>query len=341
MRLKLEQLPQQLSKGLLPIYIVSGDEPLLIQEACDHVRTACRSAGFTDCEVMHVDNSFSWNDLLAANSALSLFSDRKLIELRLPTGKPGDGSKALVEYAENASPDNVLLIICGKIESATSRSKWYQAIEKVGAAVQVWPVDSQQLPRWIDQRLRQAGLNASPDAINLLADRVEGNLLAAVQEIEKLKLFCEHNHVDAETVSAAVADNARYDIFGLVDNALNGDSKASLKMLRGLQAEGSQPTVVLWALARELRTLYQCAEQVEQGLGIDRALQNNRVWDRRKPITKTALKRLQSQQLGKLLQLANRIDQAVKGINQDNEWDLLEQLLVATAAKPALPLTRT
>ena len=338
MRIRAEQLQQQLKKKLLPIYIVSGDEPLLIQETADMVRAACRTHGFSDREVMHVDNSFSWDDLLASNSAMSLFSDRKLIELRMPTGKPGEGSKALIEYASNASPDNLLLIICNKLEPSSTRSKWYKAIEDAGASVQVWPIDAKQLPRWIEQRLATAGLSASPDAVGLLADRVEGNLLAASQEIDKLKLYTDGDQIDADTVTAAVADNARYDIFGLVDRAMEGDAAGSLKMLQGLKAEGSQPTVVLWALAREIRTLSLCAEQIEAGNGLDRVLQNNRIWDKRKPITKTALNRLRAKRLNRLLQLANKIDQSIKGMDNANPWDLMEQLVMAMSAKAILPI---
>lgn len=338
MRIRADQLQQQLQKNLLPIYILSGDEPLLIQEAADMIRAACRANGFSDREVMHVDNSFSWNDLLASNSAMSLFSDRKLIELRMPTGKPGEGSKALVDYANNASPDNLLLIICNKLESSSTRSKWYKTIENAGASVQVWPIDAKQLPRWIEQRLASAGLSASSDAVQLLADRVEGNLLAASQEIEKLKLYTDGDQIDADTVTATVADNARYDIFGLVDRAMEGDAAGSLKMLQGLKAEGSQPTVVLWALAREIRTLNLCAEQIEAGNGLDRVLQNNRIWDKRKAITKTALNRLRAKRLSRLLQLANKIDQSIKGMDNGNPWDLMEQLVMAMSAKAILPI---
>lgn len=338
MRIRVDQLQQQLKKQLLPIYIVSGDEPLLIQEAADMIRAACRTNGFSDREVMHVDNSFNWQDLLASNSAMSLFSDRKLIELRMPTGKPGDGSKALIEYASNASTDNLLLIICNKLESSSTRSKWYKAIEDAGASVQVWPIDAKQLPHWIEQRLAGAGLTASTDAVQLIADRVEGNLLAASQEIEKLKLYTDGDQIDAETVTAAVADNARYNVFGLVDRAMEGDAAGSIKMLQGLKSEGSQPTVVLWALAREIRTLSLCAEQIEAGNGLDRVLQNNRVWDKRKPITKTALKRLRAKRLSRLLQLANKIDQSIKGMDNGNPWDLMEQLVMAMSAKAILPI---
>ena len=334
MRLRPDQLPQNLSKGLLPVYIVSGDETLLVQECCDAIRLNCRQQGFSR-EVLHVESGFDWNELLASASAMSLFAQRQLIELRMPTGKPGDaGGKALTEYAANASPDNVLLIICNKLDSASTRTKWYKNIDSAGAAIQCWPIDAKQLPRWISQRLNQVGLKANSDAIQMLAERVEGNLLAAVQEIEKLRLFTESDVIDAATVAAAVADNARYDVFGLVDRVLEGDAAGSIKILHGLKAEGTEPPVVLWALSRELRTLSQCAEQVQQGNGIERVLQSLRVWDKRKPLTKNALRRLNVKQLRQLIKLANQIDQSIKGMVKHQSWDLLEQLVLALAGRP-------
>lgn len=331
MRLRPDQLPGQLSKQLSPIYIVGGEESLLVQECCDAIRGHCRSQGFSR-EVLHVETGFDWNELMASANALSLFAERKLIELRLPTGKPGDaGGKALTEYAASACADNVLLIICNKLESASTRTKWYKNVEAAGCAIQCWPIEARQLPRWIGQRLNQAGLQASSEAIQMLAQRVEGNLLAAVQEIEKLRLYTEQDVIDIDTVTAAVADNARYDVFGMIDRAMAGDAAGSLRMLRGLKAEGSEPPVLLWALSRELRTLLQCAEQVEQGNGIDRVLQNLRVWDKRKDLTKKALGRLRVKPLRQLIKLAYQVDLASKGMSAANKWDLLEQLLAGLA----------
>jgi DNA polymerase III subunit delta len=330
--MRAEQLQQNLSKGLLPVYIVSGDETLLVQESCDIIRAHCRQQNFTEREILHVESGFDWQQLLASANSLSLFSERKLIELRLPTGKPGDaGGKALTQYANTASQDNVLLIICNKLESSTTRAKWYKTIENAGASIQIWPIDAQHLPRWIGQRMSQAGMNASPEAIQILAARVEGNLLAAAQEIDKLRLFSQSDTIDADTVLNAVADNARYDVFGLVDRALQGNAKSALRMLQGLKAEGTQIPVILWALSRELRTLSLCAEQIQQGNGVDRVLQNQRVWDKRKALLKAALRRLTTNELRNLIKLASQIDQSAKGMSPENGWDLLESLVVQLA----------
>lgn len=332
MRLRAEQLANHLAKDLLPIYIVSGDETLLVQECCDAIRAKCKQLQFSEREVLHVEPGFDWQQLLSSANTLSLFAERKLIELRLPTGKPGDaGSKVLTQYANAPAEDNVLLIICNKLESASTRSKWYKTIEQAGAGIQVWPITAAQLPRWMGQRLQQAGLKASPEAIQLLSSRVEGNLLAAAQEIDKLQLYCDQNTIDVDAVLSAVADNARYDVFGLVDRALQGDAQGSLKMVQGLKAEGTQLPVILWAISRELRTLCLCAEHIEQGNGIERVLQNQRVWDKRKPLTKAALRRLSATQLRRLIVQASQIDQSVKGMNPHNSWDLLQELVIRLA----------
>ena len=334
MKIKPEQLAQQLKKQLLPVYLLHGDEPLIIQECADHIRAACKAQGFGDRDVIHVESNFTGEELYTSNQSISLFAERKIIELRMPTGKPGTaGSKAIMDYLQNPSPDNVLLIICGKIESASQRSKWFKAIDAAGGSVQVWPINARDLPRWIEQRCKGKGLQINRDAVELLSERVEGNLLAAAQEVHKLQLYAENNLITVDTVMAAVADSARYNIFGLIDATLEGDTRGALKMLQGLKAEGSQVFSLLPLITRELRTLYACAQQVGDGHGIDRVLQNQRIWDSRKRITKIALKKLSLSTLTELIQLANDIDQSAKGMNKANSWDLFEQLITRMTGK--------
>ena len=229
-KLRAEQLGAALTKQLASIYLVSGDEPLLIQECCDQIRAAARKNGFSERELYHVDTSFDWGQLLAAANSLSLFAEKKIIEVRMPTGKPGDkGGKILQEYAQSPAPDNLLLIVTEKLDGATQKSKWFKAIEDAGQHIQVWPVTPAQLPRWIGVRLQQSGLHADSDAIDLLASRIEGNLLAAAQEIEKLKLLATDNRISYELMASVVADSARYDVFGLTDKALHGDARAAVQ----------------------------------------------------------------------------------------------------------------
>ena len=329
MRLRAEQLEKHLEKPLAPVYLISGDETLLVQEAADQVRKACRKQGFTERQIYHIDNSFDWQIFLNEISALSLFSDRKLIELRMPTGKPGDaGTQAIEQYCQQRADDLVLLILCEKLDSSAARAKWHKAVDGTGITIPIWPVDTQQLPRWIEQRLRSRGLSATPDAVQLLAERVQGNLLACAQEIEKLLLSSENKNVDVETIASVVADSARFDAFALAEDALSGKAAAGLRALNGLRGEGTEPPVILWVLTKELRTLYRCAEQIEQGNGIDRVLDGAGVWDRRKPLVRQALQRLSRVQLATLLQLAQRTDAAIKGGAGDNPWLLLDQLII-------------
>jgi len=331
MRLRPEQLEKQLSQQLAPVYLISGDEPLLVQECADTVRRACRQQGFGERQVFHVDTGFDWQQLIGEFSAISLFAERKLIELRMPSGKPGDGgAQALDYYCRHTSPDTVLMILCEKVDA---RAKWYKAIDNSGVTVPVWPVDVAQLPRWIEQRLRARGLSAGPEAIQILAERVQGNLLAAAQEIEKLQLYTDAKHIDAATVTATVADSARYDIFGLADQVLAGNSAGALRALSGLRGEAAEPLGILWVLAKELRILHRCAEQVDQGIAVDRALESAGVWDKRKPLVKQALQRLRLGQLTRLLSVAQAVDAAVKGVSKDDPWQLLDQLVLGMSLR--------
>ncbi|MDM3870678.1 DNA polymerase III subunit delta [Porticoccus sp. W117] len=336
MKIKPEQLSRHLQQ-LAPVYLVYGEEPLLVQEACDAIRTAARAQGFNERELFHGEAGFDWNQLLTEANSLSLFADKKILELRIPTGKPGDkGSKAIQEYCQNASPDNLLLVIAPKLDAATQRGKWFKALESTGVAVQTWPVPANQLPRWIGQRLQQAGIKANNQAIEILADRVEGNLLAAVQEIEKLKLLVSDAEVDATTMSTVVADSARYNVFTLVDKILLGDAQSTARTLRGLREEGSEPPVILWALSREIRILLKASDAHRNGEPLERALKNAGVWDKRQPLYKQALRRLQGPQLRAMLRLCRNTDQAIKGLGRDDPWQNLTELVLNLSGTPAL-----
>ena len=231
MKIRFEQLPGQLRKGMAPVYIIAGDEPLQIEEACDTIRAAAKENDFTDRIVHHVEPNFSWQEILSQANSLSLFATRQLIELRVAFDKIGDGKKVLEEYAKNLPPDTILLIITTRISKKQEKTKWFAAMEKHGCFVQVWPVEPHQMPGWIAHRLKKAGLKAEQEAITLLADLLEGNLLAAAQEIERLKLLADTEVITVETVQNVVSDNARYDVFGLADAVLAGDIRHSLAHL--------------------------------------------------------------------------------------------------------------
>jgi DNA polymerase III subunit delta len=331
-KLRSDQLTQTLTGKLAPVYMVSGDETLLVQEACDAIRQAARQAGFTERERHHVDKGFEWSQLLSSSNSLSLFNDKKIIELRVDNGKFGtDGSKAICEYLERPSEDNLLIIVSPKLDSGTQRSKWVKEIEKMGYWIPIWPINATQLPRWLQQRLQQAGLKADNQAIELLAARIEGNLLAAHQEIEKLKLLAVNSHLSLELITNTVADSARYDVFGLVDKALLGDARGAVKTLNGLKSEGTEPITILWALAREIRTLFTISAAIEQGQNFQWAAKNAGIWDQRQALVQQAIKRLHHKQLALLIRQANGIDKAIKGLRKSNTWNELVELILNMA----------
>ena len=330
MRLYPEKLADHLQQKLLPVYLVSGDEPLLLQECCDQIRQKARAENCNEREIIEGGvSNFNWQDILHSASNMSLFADRKLIELRLPSGKPGaEGSKALCEYLDIASGDDVLLIVSGKIDKQSTNSKWYKALDKAGVTVQVWPVDAKDLPRWLQQRVRNAGMSIDDDALRLLCERMEGNLLAAVQEVEKLKLLAAGSKITMQTVTEAVSDNARYNLFDMADNALKGNASVSLRMLHGLRAEGTEPPVVLWALVREIRTLYEAQLDCDSGQSAQQALSSRRVWQNRMPLMQAALTRHNTHSLSLLLEQAARVDGSIKGFADGKPWDNLSRLVI-------------
>ncbi|MDE2088777.1 MAG: DNA polymerase III subunit delta [Gammaproteobacteria bacterium] len=333
MKLKPEQIEAHLAGELAPVYLVGGDEPLQVQEAADAVRARARALGYLDREVMTVEPGFDWGVLRAAAGNLSLFAQRRLIELRLPAGKPGaPGEKALAAYAESPAPDTLLLLITGKLDAAARASAWLRAVDRAGVVVLAWPLDGRALPVWIERRMRSAGLQPARAAVALLAERVEGNLLAAAQEIDKLALLQGgKGALDAEAVAAAVADSARFDVYGLADSALEGNAARGVRMLAGLRAEGVEPVLVAWALAREVRALAAMAHAVSHGASVDQALAQQRVWDSRKAVVRRALQRHGVGVWRALLRRCAHLDRVVKGIAPGRAWDELLQLSLAIA----------
>lgn len=337
MRLRAESLAEHLSRPLLPVYWVSGDEPFQIDEACKQIRRAAQAQAYTERQVFHAERSFDWQQLRQSTENLSLFAERKLIELRLPSGKPGtEGSAALQDYVKAPPPDTVLLVISGKLEASQQKSKWFSAVEQAGAWLAVWPLEANRLPQWIAQRLRLRQMQASPEAIQLLVDRIEGNLLAADQELEKLCLLYGSGQIDAAQVQAAVSDSARFDIFGLVDDALDGKHGRLARVMFGLRAEGMEPILVLWALHREIRALAQMARECEAGQSVDRVMASYRVWDKRKALVRKALQRGTARDWAAMLTTCSRLDRLVKGQGTGRAWDELLELAFALAGRSAL-----
>ena len=337
MRLRPGELQQRLRRDLVPVYLISGDEPLQLGEAADAVRAAALAAGYTTREVLDVGPGFDWNRLTAEANSLSLFGDRKLIDLRLPGGSPGkDGGAVLQAYCAAPPTDTLLLVTCAKLDRRQLATRWFKAIETAGAAVQVWPLEGTQLTAWTGQRLRAAGLEPAPEVAEMLAARVEGNLLAARQEIEKLLLLYGPGPIGVEQLAAAVADSARFDVFNLIDSALRGEAARCLRILSGLRGEGVAAPVVLWAASRELRTLLPLTRDVHGGATPDRAMTRARVWEKRKPVFRAALARLDPDRVLALLVRCQGIDTIIKGAGVDDPWRSLEQLLLVLAGTPTV-----
>lgn len=333
MRVYPEKLAQDLDRTLHRVYLISGDETLLVQECADQIRAAARRAG---CHERHVidssDRGFNWQDLTQDSSSMSLFAEQRLMELRIPNGKPGtEGSKALVEYLTHASDSDILLIVAGKIDKASTNSKWYKAVDQAGATVQLWPVSADELPRWLERRAQAINLSIDRDGLRLLAERVEGNLLAAVQELEKLRLLAGDSMVTAKQVAHAVANSARFDTFALIDVALAGRVEDALRMLHGLRSEGTQPPALLWGLVRELRLLRALLQAVAAGRQPMQALNEARVWKSRQSVIQAAMQRHTVTSSEELLALAAHVDGCIKGYARGDAWEQTEWLVVGLA----------
>jgi len=338
MRLKPEQLKQHLQKTLLPVYIVSGDEALITQELTDQIRSAARTQGFDERETHQIDAKYDWGLLLESANALSLFSERKILELRIDSGKPGDkGGKALLALLERPNPDNIYLLVLPKIDKGVQNSKWFKALDKVGAFIAHWPIERPQLPGWIANRLRGYNLKADSEALALLADRTDGNLLAAAQEIEKLRMLGLEN-ISLEDIEGSVTDASRYDVFALGEAAFKGDCTRGLHILSVLEAEGLHALQPLAILANDIRLLFSFTQLTNSGVNDDKALQQLKVfWPKKQTQIKAAARRLSANNVQQSLILCKQIDFASKNLLQDDAWRLLSQLILKLCGLSIVP----
>ena len=288
----------------------------------------------------------NWGEFVNTANSLSLFAERQIIELQMPSGKPGDaGAKALMAYIAQPNPDNLLLICTGRIEFATQKTKWFTALESAGAFVQIWPIEGHRLPQWLQGRLKQDGYFATPEALQLIAERVDGNLLAADQELEKLKLLAEGKQINEDTVRNTVADHARYDIFQLVDAAMLGNIKLCTRIFGVLKGEGTENVIILWALMREIRLLNQVQQLMAQGEPLAKALDSAAkvvgfspaILKRKQPAIQGALQRHSPQAMKRMLRMGTKLDQAIKGLDTANPWDSLLALTLFLAGLAPIP----
>jgi DNA polymerase-3 subunit delta len=337
-----EDLEARLAQGLAPLYLIHGDEPLVALESGDAIRAAARRQGIEERETIVVEPHFRWDGFLAANASLGLFSSRRLVDLRIPSGKPGiEGAKALEAYAADPNPDNVTLITLPRIDRQGQSSAWFTALAARAIVVAVQPLEREALPRWIAARLARQKQKASPETLAFLADLCEGNLLAARQEIEKLALLLPEGTLNHEAVEAAVADVARYDVFAASEAWLAGDAERAVRVLGVVRAEGEGPQLAVWSLGEDLHAIAAIQSMVREGTPLASALRNVRVWGKRQQAMEKAARRVRGDDLVRFLVALSRIDAMSKGMARGDAWDEITALALAIAGRPARPLATT
>lgn len=329
MRQRVDQFFQQLQRGnLAPVYCLTGDEPLQMLEAEDALRRRAREEGVEERVVYHVDRGFDWDQLARDGASLSLFSSRRLLELRLGGQKPGKaGGEALRAWADGDGGDNILLISAARLDRQAQQARWFKAVDRAGVVVQIWPVEPARLPDWIRRRAQAMGRNLDRDAAELIAQRTEGNLLAARQELEKLCLLLDGDRIGLEDVMHYIVDSARHDVFALIENAFLGRADRAAAMLRGLRREGTEPLALFGALMWEFRRLVSMAAAVAGGEERDQVFKHFRVWPQRQKALAAVLQRHGPEQLDRLLVEAGAVDRALKGAAREDGWDVLEDFL--------------
>ena len=336
MRIDTEQLEAQLVRKLQPLYTVHGEETLLALEAADRIRKHCYEQQYREREVLTVESGFDWSQLAMSGNSLSLFGARRLIELRIPSGKPGnEGAEALRAYAEDLAPDTVTLISLPKLDNAQQNSAWFKALDAAGAVVAAQTVTLARLPKWLAGRLARQGQQADEQTLQFLVSRVEGNLLAAHQEIQKLALLFPPGKLELGQVEQAVLEVARYDVFQLAEALLAADASRFVRMLDGLRGEGAAPPLVLWAIAEEARTLLYLLQGQAAGGALPQLMREARVWGVRADLMPRALRRFSVRRLEDVLLHAAAVDRMIKGLAKGEVWDELAQLGLRLAASPA------
>lgn len=327
MRITPEHLSQHLQKQLAPLYTVFGDELLLTTEAADSVRAKARQAGYVEREIFNVDHHFNWTDLQQRSNSLSLFGQRRIIDIRIPTGKPGNqGSAVIEEYCRSLPLDTITLVTLPKIDQQGIATKWFKALEAEGVIIPVYPVERSRLPAWIGQRLGMQGQDANADTLQFLADKVEGNLLAAYQELKKLALLYPPGMLSFNQVKDAVLDVARYDVFKLPSTMMAGDIARYIRMLEGLRGEGTALPLIVSTLAGPIRSLVTVRKGLDSGRSAAQLMNQIRVWRDQQKVMEDAARRLGLEQLISALSHAAKIDRISKGIGRGDPWDELLQL---------------
>ena len=332
MKLSSEDLPRHLAKGLAPLYVIHGEALLLSIEAADAIRIAARKEGFEEREVFTVEQGFKWAELRNSAQSLSLFASRKLVELRIPTGKPGvEGAQAIQEYCGQLNADTVTVVTLPKLDKTGQNSKWFIALAEQGVMIAAEEIALNALPDWIAGRLQRQGQSTDKDTLRFLAERVEGNLLAAFQEIQKLALLFPAGPLTFDQVKDAVMDVARYDVFKLSEAMLTGDAARYVHILEGLRAEGEATVLILWAVAEDIRALAKVSRAMQTGGNLANALRDARCWGPRQKLVERAVRRFKPAIAERALRQAAQVDKIIKGLRPGDVWDELLQLGVRCA----------
>lgn len=330
MELKPAQLKNHLESGLVPFYFIAGDDPFLLDQCSAAIRQRAKSDGYSDRQVLSVEAGFDWQALLNSSQSLSLFSEKRMFEIRINSGKPGDaGAKILTQLALNPPADTIFMISANKFDKRSRQSKWVKALAAAGTMITVYPIDPAQFPSWLAGQLKSKGIHAQADVVKLLAHHFEGNCLAAAQEIDKLALLFNEKTITSDEIIEFLSDNAQFTVFSLVDKCLNGDAGEVIRTLDRLRRDGIAPTLVLWAIARELRLLAQISDSVTAGQSQQQVFQHYNVWAKRQSMVRKALSRLRSGQWLALLQRASRVDRIIKGRLAGESWQELKVICLA------------
>lgn len=331
MPLKADQLAANLQQGLASVYLLGGNEPLLLQECCDQIREAAKAQGFIERELLQVERGFDWSELNQVATP-SLFASQKLIDLRLRTGKPGrEGAKILSEWCDAPDPNMILMVSCEQWDAGSRKSKWAGKLEKAGRRVDIWPIKAQELPLWLEHRMQAHGMQPEPEVLRILADRLEGNLLAARQEIDRLALLKGAGTVTADDVLKVVADSSRFDAFGLAENMLAGNLREGLRVAAGLRRMDTPIPLLLGALLRELKTTEAFRFAMRGGEAEATVFRRLNVWHNRQSTVRSAARRLKTRQLFDAFRQLSLIDKQSKGQAAGNPWQSLDRLLLQLA----------
>jgi DNA polymerase-3 subunit delta len=338
MRIDLEGVAQRLkasepgssSKAALPkVILLNGNEPLLIEEALDGVRRALKEQGFTERLKYQLEAGFDWNQLTGVGQAMSLFAERRILEFRVPKSLGTPGTKAITEYCQNPPEDDILVIMMPALDKRQRAAKWVKAVETIGWLADGYDISLQQFPSWLKKRLQSRALRVEAGVIELMTEQLEGNVMAAAQEVDKLQVLAKDGAVTLKLVSESLADQARFDVYALTDGCLFGDFNRVLRIKSRLQSEGLEPVIVVWALVREIRIMAAISSGMNQGQSKGLLFKQNRIWNKREPAVNAALGRLSTNDWYDLLEQAAHLDQSVKGQRYSevgNIWYQIEQL---------------